>query len=317
MRKSILVITLILLAFSAAEPMSQGFGKRVMFLPFYDESGYRGPWDLSYQIPEILGDMLGGADDYFQVIPMDTVRTVMPVKKTQNVFKKFFGLFSNRKKAQNVLSDNEILSYARTVGADIAITGVIENFNMSRTGGGDPMVGGYKSYTTKVKIEQVRVLRVDDGRPLGTVRGEESKSSRGLGLELFGKPRQMDLEFISMDSLDFGSKRFLGTMWGQTTIEALNKVHKELRTVIAKPDSNWYVTKNFRIISIDSGNAIINAGSADGVTAGDRFVVFASESGTRVGKINVLTVWSDHVSQAEIIEGRDEIRPEDTIRPEM
>lgn len=317
MRRTILMVTAILLLFSAAEPMGQGFKKRVVFLPFYDESGYRGPWELSYQIPEVLGDMLGGADEYFEVVPMDTVRKSMPTPKEPNIFSKVFGLFRNKKSVVTVMTDSEILSVARRLGADYAITGLIENFNMNRTGGGDPMVGGYKSYTTKVKVEQVRVLRVNDGRPLGTVRGEENKSSRGLGLELFGKPRQMDLEFISMDSLDFGSKRFLGTMWGQTTIEALNKVNKELRTVIAKPDTNWYASKNFRVISIDAGNAIINAGSADGVLAGDKFLVFASESGTKVGKINIMTVWSDHVSQAEIIEGRDEIRPNDTIRPEL
>lgn len=317
MRRTILFLTAILLFVSATEPMSQSFRKKVVFLPFYDECGYRGPWDLSIQIPGMLGDMLGGADDYFEVVPMDTVLAAMPAPKQPNIISKFFGLFRNKKKSIPVMTDSDILSVARRLGADYAITGLIENFNMNRTGGGDPMVGGYKSYTTKVKIEQVRVLRVEDGRPLGTVRGEENKSSRGLGLELFGKPRQMDLEFISMDSLDFGSKRFLGTMWGQTTIEALNKVNKELRTVIAKPDSNWYSAKNFRVISIDAGNAIINAGSADGVMAGDKFLVFASESGTKVGKINVMTVWSDHVSQAEIIEGRDEIRPNDTIRPEM
>ena len=317
MRRFIIVLTIAMMAFAVTDPSSQTFGKRVMFMPFYDESGYRGPWDLNYEIPEMLGDMLGGADDYFEVVPMEEVREIMPPEPKKNIFKRFLGLFSNKKKNQKTFTDSEVMSLARRAGADIAITGLIEDFNMKRTGGGDPMIGGYKSYTTKVKIEQVRVLRVSDGRPLGTVRGEESKNSRGLGLELFGKPRQMDLEFISMDSLDFGSKRYLNTMWGQTTIEALNKVHKELRSVIARPDSSWFMSKKFRVISIDSGNAIINAGSADGINPGDRFVVYASESGARVGKINVLTVWSDHVSRAEIVEGRDEIRPDDNIMPEM
>ena len=149
------------------------------------------------------------------------------------------------------------------------------------------------------------------------MRGTDTKNTRGLGLELFGKPRQMDLEFLSLDSLDFGSKRYLGTMMGQTTVEALNKVHKELRAVIARPDSNWYMAKKFKVISIDAGNAIINAGSADGINPGDRFTVFASESDVRVGKINVITVWSDHVSRAEILEGQDEIRPDDYLMPEM
>lgn len=317
MRKFIFILTLAMLAATAVEPLSQTMGKRVVFLPFYDESGYVGPWDLSHEIPGMLGDMLGGADDYFEVVPMDTVRAVMPPEPKKNLIRRFFALFSNKKKSQRTLTDNEVLSIARRLGADYAITGLVEDFNMKRTGGGEPMIGGYKSYTTKVSIEQVRVLRVSDGRPLGTVRGEENKNTRGLGLELFGKPRQMDLEFISMDSLDFGSRRFLNTMWGQTAIEALNTVNKELRSVVARPDSSWFVSRNFKVISIDSGNAIINAGSADGVNPGDRFIVYAAESGARVGKINVLTVWSDHVSRAEILEGRDEIRSDDSIMPEM
>lgn len=317
MRKIIFIITVVMVLFAAVEPFTQVLGKRVVFLPFYDESGYRGPWELRYEIPEMLGDMLGGADDYFYIIPMDTVKNAMIKPEVESAVKKFFGLFRNKKNPQKILTDSEVLSVVRRLGGDIAITGIVAAFNMRRFGGGEPMIGGYKSYTTKVEIEQVRILRVSDGRPLGTVRGAETKNTRGLGLELFGKPRQMDLEFLAVDSLDFGSKRYLGTMWGQTTIEALNKVNKEIRTIIAKPDSNWFIMKKFKVISIDAGNVIINAGSGDGITPGDRFIVFASESGVRVGKINIMTVWSEHVSRAEILEGRDEIRPDDTIMPEL
>jgi len=317
MRKLLLSVTIIMLLFAVSEPYSLQYGKRIVFMPFYDESGYRGPWDLGYQVPEMLGDMLGGTDEYFIVVPMDTIRSVMIKPEKESAIKKFLNLFRNKKRVQKILTDAEVLSIARKLKGDIVITGVVSDFNMRRTGGGEPMIGGYKSYTTKVELEQVRVLRVVDGRPLGTVRGSDSKNTRGLGLELFGKPRQMDLEFLSLDSLDFGSKRYLGTMMGQTTVEALNKVHKELRAVIARPDSSWYMAKKFKVISIDAGNAIINAGSADGINPGDRFTVFASESDVRVGKINVITVWSDHVSRAEILEGRDEIRPDDYLMPEM
>ena len=265
----------------------------------------------------MLGDMLGGTDDYFKVVPMDSVRAQLPKPPPKNLLKKFFGLFLNKKKTLRVMTDSEVLAIARRLDGDIVITGLIDNFNMRRFKGVEPMVGGYGSYKTEVSIDQVRILRTSDGRPMGTVRGKETKTSRGLGLELFGKPRQMDLEFLSMDSLDFGSKRFIGSMWGQTTIEALNKVHKEIRAVIARPDSSWYLSKKFKVISIDAGNAIINAGSADGINAGDRFSVFASESDVRVGQISVITVWSDHVARCEILQGQDEIRPDDYLLPEM
>ncbi|HUT64435.1 MAG TPA: hypothetical protein VMZ04_10825 [Anaerolineae bacterium] len=317
MRKSILFITLVLLLLSTVEPYAVLMGKRIVFMPFYDESGYRGPWDLKYEVPEMIGDMIGGVDEYFYVVPMDSVLLIMKKPEKQNIFKKFFGLFRNKKSPQKTMSDSEVLSLSRKLGADIVITGVISDFGFRRWGGGEPTIGGYKSYKASVEINQVRVLRVSDGRPLGTIRGNDEKVVRGLGLELFGRPRQMDLEFYSLDSLDFGSKRYLSTVMGQTTVEALNKVHKELRTIIAKPDSNWYSSKNFKVLSVEAGIANIDAGSADGVSAGDQFVVFASESGVRVGKINIITIWADHISRAEIIEGKDEIRPGDRIMPEL
>ncbi|MBT4365302.1 MAG: hypothetical protein HOC71_19270 [Candidatus Latescibacteria bacterium] len=316
MRKLIVFITIVFLLSAAAEPLTQGFGKKIVFLPFYDESNYRGPWDLRYDIPEMLGDMVGGADDYFYIVPMDTVRNIMFKPEKKSRIKKFLGLFMNRKRPQKILTDSEITTVARKLDGDFVITGVISDFNMRRVKATEPMVGGYGSYNTKVGFEQVRVLRVSDGRPLGSVKGDDSKKSRGLGLELFGKPRRLDLEFYSLDSLDFGSKRFINTLLGQTTVEALNKVNKELHTIITKPDSNWYEAKKFRVLSIDAGIVVINAGSEDGVSPGDEFTIFTSESGVRVGKIRVIAIWSPHVSKAEILDGKDEIRPEDRIMPE-
>ncbi len=316
-RYAIGLATAILLVFAATAPGGADIaGKTVVFLPFYDESGYRGPWDLANEVPVMLGDMLGGADDYFTVVPMDTVLVHMPAQKKPNIFSRTLNLFLNQKR-QRYYSDAEALGVARDLGADFVITGAINNFNFTRRGGGEPMIGGYKRFVSSVKVEQVRIIRVVDGLPLGTVRGEETKTAGGLGLELLGKPRDMDLEFYSLDSLDFGSKRYLGTLMGQTTVEALNKVNHEIRTVIAKPDSNWYAARNFRVLTIDRGNVIINAGSSDGVNAGDRFVVFTADSGVRVGKLNVVAIMSEHIARCEILEGQDEIRPDDRIMPEM
>ncbi len=314
MRVSIFILTLLLLAVPFVHETADGAGKTIALLPFYDDSGYRGPWHLRTEIPIMLGDML--MDDYFTIVPFDSVMQYYPKPPEKNIFKKFLGLFSNRKEKQRILTDLEIVSIARKAGADFAITGIIEDFTFRRTGGGDVMIGGYKSYTSKVELSHVRVIRVADGTPMGTVQGEASKNERGLGLELLGKPRQRDLEFYSLDSLDFGSKRFVNTMMGQTTIEALNKVQKDLRAIITLPDTNWFAEKQFKVISQEAGIAFINAGSADGVRPGDRFNVFASESGVLVGKINVTVVWSDHVSKAEVVQGQDAIRAEDVIMPE-
>ncbi len=314
MKKYILLFTIIILSVSFADNPAIGAGKRVAVLPFYDDSGYRGPWDLRTEVPEMLGDMI--MDDYFYVVPMDSVLEAMPKPPKKNIFQKFLALFSNRRTNQRVMSDLEVIAIARKVNADYAITGILDDFKFRRQGGGDVLIGGYKQYTTNVEMSHVRILRVADGTPLGTVSGQADSKEGGLGLELLGKPRELDYEFYSLDSLDFGSKRFLGTLMGVTAVDAINKVHREIRAVLTLPDTSFYAEKQFKVTTAGGGRVMIDAGMADGVNPGDRFRVFASESGILVGKINVTEVLADHISNAEIIEGQDEIRKGDMIMPE-
>lgn len=314
MRKIILLFTIIMILLPTMEDLAVGAGKRIVIFPFYDDSGYRGPWELYTEVPGMLGDML--MDEYFYVVPMDSVLESMPEPEKKNIFFRFLSLFSNRKHKQKIMTDLEVLTFARKMNADYAITGIIEDFKFRRQGGGDVIIGGYKSYTTKVEFSNVRILRVIDGTPLGTIRGEANKKESGLGLEILGKPRKRDIEFYSLDSLDYGSKGFLSTLMGQTAVEALNKVHKDIRAVVTLPDTSFYAEKKFKVISVHSGIVNIDAGSFDGVKPGDRFRVFASESGILVGRINITEVWSDHLSKAEILEGKDEIRAGDFIMPD-
>ncbi|MFC1650143.1 hypothetical protein ACFL2X_01095 [Candidatus Latescibacterota bacterium] len=314
MKKWILLFTLVMISLTSMENLAISAGKRIVVLPFYDDSGYRGPWVLSKEVPEMLGDML--MDDYFYVVPMDSVLESLPKPPEKSLLMKFLGLFSNRKSDQKIMSDLEVVSIARKLNSDYAITGILDDFKFRRQGGGDVLIGGYKSYTTNVSLSHVRVLRVVDASPLGTIQGQADNKESGLGLELLGKPRERDIEFYSLDSLDFGSKRFLSTLMGMTAVEALNKVQREIRAVLTLPDTSFYAEKKFKIISSNNGIVSIDAGSSDGIKPGDRFRVFASESGILVGKINITEVWADHMSKGEIIEGRDEVRTGDMIMPE-
>lgn len=316
MRKIILAITVFLLCAAAVQPGAAGGGRRIVVMPFYDESGYRGPWDLRTEVPSMLGDML--MDDYYRIVPVDSVVALMEKPKKPGLVKKFFSLFANRKERHKILTDGDVLDIARQLNGDIVITGFIEDFTYHHLGGVEPMIGGYRSYNAKVKLEQVRILSVANGQQMGrAVAGEASKTDRGGSLELFGKESARTMEFYGLDSLDFGSKAFLSSLMGQATVEALNKIQKDLRAVISLPDTNWYSYKKFRVLLVEQGIATVNAGSGDGVKAGDRFRVYTAESGVPVGKITVTTVWGDHISKAEIAEGKDEIRQNDVIMPDF
>ena len=314
MRKTITFCTFILVLFTVFVQDAASYNRRIVVLPFYDESGYRGPWKISVEVPIMLGDML--MDDYYYVVSMDSVLTVVgPQSKSKNIFLRFFRIFSNRGNRQKILTDSEIISVGRKFDADYVIIGTVEKFTYKRSGGGEPMIGGYKSYTAQVQVDQVRMLNVSNGTVLATVKGEDSKNTRGLGLELFGKPRRLDLEFYSLDSLDFGSKRFLNTLLGQATVEALNNAQKDIKNALTQPDNEWFKEKKFKVLSIENGIVTVNAGSADGLSEGDKFNIYAPESDALVGRINITTVWSDHISKGEILSGKDEIRPNDYILP--
>jgi phenylpyruvate tautomerase PptA (4-oxalocrotonate tautomerase family) len=316
MRRIIYTFAILMVFCSILRPGAVGVGKRIVLMPFYDESGYRGPWKLKVEVPVMLGDML--QDEYYRIVPIDSVIAVMEKPKPQGFFRKITGVFMNRKERQRIMTDGEVLAIARKLDGDIVITGFIEDYNYRRMGGGEPMIGGYKSYNAKVGVDQVRILNVANGQQMGrAIKADDNKTDRGLGLELFGKERKRDYEFYSLDSLDFGSKRFLVTLIGQATVEALNKAQKEIRVVISLPDTNWYSYKKFRVLLVEQGVATINAGSGDGVKAGDRFRVYTSDSGVPVGKISITTIWSEHLSKAEILEGKDEIRQKDVIMPDV
>lgn len=289
-------------------------GKTITVLPFFDDSAYRGPWKIDRGVAEMLGDML--TDNYFYTVPMDSVLSTMPAPPKKGLFSKIIKIFSDPKPKSKLYTDGEMLVIARKLNADYVITGIIDDYTYKRSGVGDALIGGYKSYVAKVKVSNVRVIRVADSKNLGIAKGEASKDEKGLGLELFGKPRKRDMEFYSLDSLDFGSKRFLGTLMGTATVEALNKVQKTVRAMIAAPDTSWFAQKKFKILSIEAGIAHINAGSMDGVKPGDKFLVYAADTGVLVGKLNVTNLWSDHMSNADIIDGKDAVRPNDYIMPE-
>ena len=106
MRRYIFLITLVLLAVSAVHvPEAAITGKTVIFVPFYDESGYRGPWNLRMEVPQMLGDMLGGADDYFTVIPVDSVATKLPAPPLPNLLQRVVILVDSLKEKQDQVTE--------------------------------------------------------------------------------------------------------------------------------------------------------------------------------------------------------------------
>ena len=91
MRRIFIIFTLFMVLAAANEDIVISAGKSIVVLPFYDDSGYRGPWQLHNEVPEMLGDML--LDDYFNVISMDSVLAALPKSPKKGAISKFIDIF--------------------------------------------------------------------------------------------------------------------------------------------------------------------------------------------------------------------------------
>ena len=86
---------------------------------------------------------------------------------------------------------------------------------------------GAKSYTGVAWLH-IQALRVANESRVGTAESDQDLINRGVGLDLLGKPREKDVEFISLRGMVFGSEEFRSTMIGQATMAAVEDVIGQL-----------------------------------------------------------------------------------------
>ena len=309
-----IVVILVAISVLAFFPIGKVLAeKTVAIFPFEDDSGYRGPWNLAHGLPKVLGEQL--ESDYFFVIPYDTVITAIPKpEKKKSLLGRMWEPFSNKKETLRI-PDNVILETARKLGADLAITVVITDYNYSRFGAGTPMVGGYKSYKAEVELNPIRIIRIIDGKEIESFSVSANERDRGLGLELLGKPRDKDIEFVTLDRMAFGSQEFFKTLIGAVTTNAMKKAVVEIRNIVASPDMSRFNNRKIYILSRNKLEVNVNVGLDDAVEQGTKFGVY-TEDGVRVGKIIITAILTPHLSKAEIIEGTANIRKDDLLKPE-
>ena len=289
--------------------------KVVALFPFVDESGYRGPWDLTNGLPRALGFQLDS--EYFIVIPYDTCLAMLPkTEKKKRLLSKMLSQFSNKKEITRI-PDSDILEAARKLKADLAIIAVVKDYNYSRFKAGSPLIGGYGSYKAQIELNPLRIIRVIDGKVIDEVKISSNERERGLGLQLLGKPRQSDLEFVNLDKMDFGSREFYETLIGLVTLNTMKKAVVEIRNTVARPDMSRFKDRKIYILNLDRTKmqVHINVGLDDAIEQGMKFGVF-TEDGVKVGRIIVTQILAAQLSLAEIIEGTVNIRKSDLLRPE-
>jgi hypothetical protein len=114
---------------------------------------------------------------------------------------------------QKNIDAEQAFAAGQMLEADLIILGTLRDLNLERLSVGDPLLGGYKSYSGVADI-QLDVMRVGDRSSMSILESKQESVDRGLGLDLLGKPRDQDLQFVNLGKIVFGSEDFKGTAIG-------------------------------------------------------------------------------------------------------
>ena len=273
----------------------------VAVLPFGNPSGFReGVWDLERGMAALLSDEMVSVPRW-RVVPFEAVDEA--VGKRRN------------------LNPEEAFEIAHLLEADVVLLGVLEDYDLKRVSMGDPLLGGYKSYTGVASL-YIQALRVADQSRIGTAESDQELTNRGVGLDLLGKPRDEDVEFFGLAEMIFGSEEFRETVIGQATMAAAEDVISQL-IVLFRPNKLRLGGRVPEIISVYRTDVFIDIGSESGLRAGYRFVVYPGLERSRkegadaqmlLGVIEVRQIIGARLSSVHVLEGQDNIRVGDRLK---
>ena len=261
---------------------SQTRSLRIALLPFEDRAGFQGEWNLATDVPSLLGQYLSeGASVH--VIPIDSVEAVAREKKL--------------KKHQDV---ENAVSLGRYLGAEVVIAGRIDRFGMRRFTAGDPNFVGYKSYSSRIVLSDVRLIKVAAGKEVKTFEVSRDSVESPLGLDLFGRPRQQDREFRRLLKVEFGSEDFFELPFGQFADEVFGDLSAQIiRALVERPplDLSGELAK---VLSVEAKEVFLGVGSRDNVEHGDLLPLYKGDE--QVALVEVNQILSSHLCRARIVE---------------
>ena len=278
----------------ARDDSSRTYRPYIAVFPFVDESGFRtGIWELERETARFLAATLDSIV-IWRIIPHDAVIEAC---------------------GSGELDDVQVFAVAEKLGADIVLEGTLVDYNMERTQVGDPLLAGYKSYRGLAEME-VKARHVAGRAHLTTLYSRQTVVSRGLGIDLLGKPRKQDEQFINLASMAFGSEEFLATALGEATAAAVNEMAARLVEELQPESIDLADDETAEIISVHGDEVFINLGTENGLHPGYRFDVFAAaEPGdpTPIAVVAVQDVIGARLSRVRIILASREISAGDRI----
>lgn len=295
---------------SAEGDSVSALAQALLFLPFKDESKYKGQWDIHTELPRGLADSLY-ASEFFRTLPIDSALVHL-----------------DKKELKGRISVDRALEVGKRVGADFVVLGEVDELSMKRFRATVP-VGGYRSYQglTSIRLYPYKVI---DGQPAGEVMREAVEDSKRYGITNPAAYVPLEKEYFLLGQMEWGGAEFHDTLLGKSVGKELLLLAAGLDSLI-KPPAELKVSSGPKIIDVDGARAYINVGLADSVANGNKYGVWdhgrelkdpdtGAVLGTalprRVGVVQIEQVLSEHLSLVRILEGQEEVQKDYAIRAE-
>jgi len=266
MKKSI-ILTLVA---SAAACMAQ---KKTMSIDNFDYSAVMTSVQAIFGTQQNIGQGINAM--MTKRIVEDGRFTVVERRKVNDVMKEQDFAASNRVKQGTGARIGQIKGAQLTLMGDIVVFGRDDR----RVGGGvgaavpgaGGAIGGYKSDNKAVVVLDFRLVDAETSEVIATgeARGESKRTSKGFGAALFAGGVAAG-GAVNMTSSNFGE-----TIIGEATMDAVNKLSEQLKTVnLQGGASDRTDDLDARVADFSGGTLTINAGSAAGLQAGQTFTVY-------------------------------------------
>jgi len=282
-RRALVAHWVVLLGVLSPLAVAANEGPRLAILSFGDEAGFQGTWDLSEDVPRSLADHLMALSS-LRIIDADSARSA--------------------ERAARDAGDSGIplaAAVGRALNADYVLRGVVTACGVRRVVAGDPNLGGYRSFTYSVGLEQVELTRTTTASVVRTLSVVRDSVMRPLELNLFGRPTSHDKEFEALLKIDFGGEAFDELPFGHFIRGALDDLASDVVSTIYDRRPLILSREGARVLAVDEEQIFLGIGVDDYLEIGD-VVPILDDEGHRVGLVEVVEMIGPHLSSANLLE---------------
>lgn len=343
MNKNVLLLlgifSVVVLQSLPAQPETQFFASdsMIVVVPFTDQSGFSGRWNLAIDIPRFF-------TLYFK--ERFRIGVVSPISVKQ---------FAKDQRLDTLSFNNlpVIKKIAEHYRVRYVISAEITEFSIGRFMVSEVQLAGYEAFSAEVavKFTLYDAARLNSSRDAVVYEGESEGivKNRGLGITLFGKQTEQMNQYFSLDEVAFGSETFNKTIIGEALLKCADdlstKLERAIPSLVSKSivlsssvvidstssDSVMTLTRqliNGEVVIVDGDDVFLNLGSKDGIKVGDVLPVFVSgkeisdprtgdllgSRDTKTGEVQVIEIRAEHLCLATIITGKGTIFPKQRVR---